>query len=472
MRVPQIVLGLGWMLACAPMERDASGDVTEDTATPTRVHVALDARRSLIVTDRAVLEARRSWGVERFALRRVLGQLADEAAVPGVDAAALFQQLWDTQNPAPGFTGRGAHCDDTQQTLEGQPNSCRPADGKQAAGDGDVALDGYVPTALVNRFDLAPVDGHACGEYRIVYAKSTKTPGRALIIFEAELANPRPELGLEGCRPVQALWGRLSEPGLSPEDRAALLEALYFEGIGGFAPVVTLAAFARGAGQVRTNQFIDRPWTLKEFELAAPCDSGTCDLLFVPVRVKHNPPAQLFAGDDPAFVAELLACVDDLTADALPGISLGGMSEAFDAAESADTAASDYATVFQKRGRGLAAQLASRLAAQGSPLSPLDVVRRAHSQSCIGCHQRAARQALGGGLVWPRSLGFVHVSESLEDGPEGPRYLISPALTDVLLPARLEVMDTFLGWGAAAVVARAERLARGPTRTLGGATVH
>lgn len=472
MRVTLFVVGLGSMLACAPEGGGVIGDSTEDTAAPTRVHAPLDARRSLMITDRAVLGARRGWGAERFALRRVLDHLADEAGVPGVDATALFRQLWDTQNRAPGFTGRGAHCDDAQQTLAGQPNSCRPADGKQATGDVDATLDGYVPTALVNRFDLAPLDGHACGEYRIVYAKSATTPGRALIIFEAELANPRPHEGLEGCRPVQALWGRLSEPGLTPEARAELLDALYFEGVGEFAPVLTLAAFARGSGQIRTNQFIDRPWTLKEFELAHTCTDGACELLFEPVRVKHNPPARLFAGEDPAFVAELLSCVESLSADTLAGISLGGMSEAFDAAESADSGNSDYATVFLKRGRGLEAQLAARLAAQGSTLSPLDVVRRAHSQSCIGCHQRTARQPLGGGLVWPRSLGFVHVSETLEDGPEGPRYQISPALTDVLLPARLEVMDTFLGWGAEAVVARAERLARGPTRTLGGATVH
>ena len=67
----------------------------------------------------------------------------------------------------------------------------------------------FVPTALANRFDLAPKSGADCGEYRIVYAMvgGQMTDGRAFLIFEGRLPNPTPSQGLTGCAPVEAAWG-------------------------------------------------------------------------------------------------------------------------------------------------------------------------------------------------------------------------------------------------------------------------
>src|SRR6185295_9531470 len=63
----------------------------------------------------------------------------------------------------------------------------------------------FEPVAVFNRFDLAPATGATCGEYRVVYAMSSTSAtihGRAFLIFEAALPNPKPALGIDGCLPV------------------------------------------------------------------------------------------------------------------------------------------------------------------------------------------------------------------------------------------------------------------------------
>src|SRR5882724_5749408 len=49
--------------------------------------------------------------------------------------------------------------------------------------------------------------------------------------------------------------------------------------------------------------------------------------------------------------------------------------------------------------------------------------------SCAGCHRLNNGVAVGGGLVWPKSLGFTHVSEQATEVVDGvTRFVISPAL--------------------------------------------
>src|SRR6185369_17666643 len=64
----------------------------------------------------------------------------------------------------------------------------------------------FFPTALTNRFDLAPRNGAHCGEYRIVYALGDANGSRDFIIFEGILPNPNPSCGIESCRPVVKFW--------------------------------------------------------------------------------------------------------------------------------------------------------------------------------------------------------------------------------------------------------------------------
>jgi hypothetical protein len=84
-----------------------------------------------------------------------------------------------------------------------------------------------------------------------------------------------------------------------------------------------------------------------------------------------------------------------------------------------------------------------------SNLTPDEIILRAESQSCAGCHRLlnngSAGTALGGGLIWPPSLGFTHVTErqmEVVDGQE--RFLISPALISTFLPQRQKIMEDYL----------------------------
>jgi hypothetical protein len=91
-----------------------------------------------------------------------------------------------------------------------------------------------------------------------------------------------------------------------------------------------------------------------------------------------------------------------------------------------------------------AGALQTELTRIGSALTPANIVARAQTLSCAGCHQLSNGASLGGGLTWPASAGFVHSTEFQEAGPDGPRFRISPALTDVFLPARSSTMRAFL----------------------------
>ena len=64
--------------------------------------VTIDLRRSLVVTEKAILS--------RFSFERVLDQLVDQSGVDRLTPLDLFHQWWDTQNPHPGL-GWGPHCD-------------------------------------------------------------------------------------------------------------------------------------------------------------------------------------------------------------------------------------------------------------------------------------------------------------------------------------------------------------------------
>jgi hypothetical protein len=48
-------------------------------------------------------------------------------------------------------------------------------------------------------------------------------------------------------------------------------------------------------------------------------------------------------------------------------------------------------------------------------------------------------------LTWPPSVLFTHVEEQFtESGPDGARWPISPALTNVFLPERESIMEEYL----------------------------
>jgi len=409
----------------------------------------LDTRRSFAATEVDI--------TSQFSLQAVLNQLAAQNGTAGLSGADLFRELWDTQNPSPGqpdLPAGGPHCSDNGGTLNTFPYPCRTAEGQQAVTGASPNITSYSAVGLFNRFDLAPADGADCGEYRIVFAKTTGGGTRSFIIFEAVLPNPRTDLGLEGCRPVANFWRDLtSDP--TPSSRATKLKSFYFTGLTGFSPVVHYANYGanpRGVGQVRVNMFIGSPWFLREFKTSRTCPSTGCTLKFVPSTVKTNPFGGLFkAGSSlplaadfqtnffPSQVAALATGdVNTFNYTVPDKYNAGGSdSQTFGGVD-------DYLTQFNGN-TNLRNAIQAQLTTMGSPLTPENIVARAQALSCGGCHQSSTGANLGGGITFPFSAGFVHNTENQETGPEGQRFILSDALTLTFLPHRAQVMASFLG---------------------------
>ena len=474
-------LGLGAFGACAePGGADVTGGVdaaaAESTPSSERrgigvlgdagtasgigtlpLSVTLDARRSLAVTDQAI--------VDEFSLEAVLDQLVGQSDAPGMTALGLFQQFWDTQNDAATSAGRAAAC---TGTLNGFPYVCPRSEGAQARQDPfatPTGPEGYRAIGLFNRFDLAPADGSNCGEHRIVFARrsgETNALNRSLLIFEAVLDNPDRAQGLKGCAPVAEFWAELSAVD-SVQKRAKALKKFYFKGLPGFQPVVHVDNYGsvrgfRQTGQIRSNQFFSgpgEPWMLREFQLRQSCGSAPCTLQVVPDTVKVNPSPELFAAPSAAGNGPLDQPRRDFQNFFLT--QLGALSAAdinrfnYSVPDQFNTGDSqsqgprdDYAA---KLGPAFAQSVQASLGAQGINLTPQNVVNRSLALSCAGCHQLSNGDALGGGLAaWPASQGFTHVSErDPEAAPEGGlRFRVSPALTNVFLPHRKTVLASFL----------------------------
>jgi hypothetical protein len=467
----------------------SDAELAESDAALCDSHVAsIDARRSLAVTEQPILE--------RFSFERVMNRLVAQSRIPGLTATQLFQQWWDTQN-ASSNRSDGPHCDDVVDgelgtTINGFPYTCRntPEEGAQATCNPfkDQAC-AYMPIGLFNRFDLAPKDGATCGEYRMVFAKkSGQTNGRDrnLVIFEAAMPNPEPRKGLEGCRPIVNFWAELSTVS-SIKKRARMLEQFYFEGLSRSVPAAIdirhYGANEHGAGQVRTNQFVQdipttRIWSLREFKLDYQCKrvsrfKQSCSLEFVPVTDKNNPYGPLFAPESEKssdaqveFQAEFVSQVKSLAVDDPAAISMSTPDE-YDSAQSQANASeeSDLLVQFENGGR-LAEAIQTELdnLGLGTKLEPMDIIARAQTQTCAGCHHISNGTDLGNGLIWPASQGFTHVSERDPEVVNGvTRFTISDALTGTFLPARKTLMEQFL---------RGRTSFASHSRTIGGSHSH
>lgn len=420
------------------------GTTSQAVVSPSQV---VDTRKSIVVTDTAVLS--------QFPLVGVLDHLAAQNGNPAFTGTELFRQLWETQNaaasPATADLQPSAHCTDAGSTLNGFPNVCRPQEGAQANAANVTNVNSYSAIGLFNRFDLAPGDGANCGEYRVVYGKTAGGPGRSFIIFEAILPNPRRDLGIEGCRQVQAFWRDLTAAPIAT--RATALRNFYFNGLPGYSPVIHIGNYGSNfaaAGQIRINMFIQPVWDLKEFKLVRLCPGGVCELKARPVSVKVNPFGDLFNPASPnpqaaGFRAHFLTQVADLAVNdvnrfnyTVPDQFNTGHSDS-QTFGSEDDYLANFAgpSVFRN-------QIQAQLTAIGSALTPDQIVARALALSCAGCHQRSNNAALGGGLTFPPSAFFVHNLENTEVGPDGTRFMLSTALTGTFLPFRKNLVEEFL----------------------------
>jgi hypothetical protein len=420
----------------------------------------VDPRLSLMITDESV--------TARFTFEEFMARLASQSPIP-LTAQTLFDQWMDTNNAAPGL-GLGAHCNDTVDeagvaTKNGFAVQCPRAEGRQVGASvfDPASPDSYVAIALVNRFDLAslPAQGNDCGEYRIVFAKRsgmTDRLNRNLVVFEGVLPNPGHNgRDLSGCLPVVRFWNELSGIADTAE-RADRLHSFFYQGLPGFAPVVRAAAYGnastRAKGQVRTNQFMQRNWLLRQYSLQV--EGGV--LRFRPDPAKGNPEGLLFNEtiDHPkgaGFREAFLDAVASLRVNDVNRFNMDSLAETFKAFDSdaEDPLKTNYTNQFANS-PGFAASIQTRLTpTDGEPvLTPADIVARAQAMSCAGCHQLSNNRNVGGGITWPASLGFVHIAEDQTEpvpgaGADVRRFLISPALRDVYLPHRQRVMDAFVG---------------------------
>jgi len=437
-----------------------------------------DPSRSLFVTDAAALA--------KFPMEAVMNQIVTTGSTTGQSALSVFQQMMDTLNTQAGAkTQGGPHCDDVkvgdQGSINGFPIECPRAEGRFATSNPFAPApdpDGYEPVGIVNRFDLAPQNGANCGQHRLVYAKrsgKSSFSDRLLFIFEATLPNPNPSAGIAACLPVAEFWADLSTDS-DANSRATKLSNFYFNGLSGFAPVIKAAHYGFDGGvdtgQIRANLFSTPAnqalveWQLREFRLSQQCDSGNCSLIAKNTFVQVNPFGGLFGGGDGANATFQNGFLNQVSALASTNVNTIGMSVSGpdNAGQSTEQGTSnDYLTQAQNNAAFKQAITAKLAEISRTDLTADDILNRATTQSCAGCHQLSAGRSVGAGLTWPNSLGFVQISESSQ---------LSPALNETFLPFRAQVLANFINAQCSdAGPSLANNGHVDPKRTIGGGLV-
>jgi len=218
-------------------------------------------------------------------------------------------------------------------------------------------------------------------------------------------------------------------------------------------PVLEIENFMANSGQIRTNQFSDfaQGWNLKEYKISL--DNGFNTLAVT--TVKNNPMASLFNMENGTeflqqFSNNVLSLVGNISF-----ISMPPFDDRFNNVEShasGNIEENQFRDPFEvSKGSSFESRIFVLLDNVRSDLTVDQVINRATAMTCGGCHQPSSfgltlPDAVGPGLSWPESGGFVHVNENAIDGV----FPLSPALTDVFLPDRLEALETYLSTGVEA----------------------
>jgi hypothetical protein len=362
------------------------------------------------------------------------------------DPVALYQQIWDSYATADeAQIPEAIHCGDETTggvpTLNGYPIDCNRQERFQVEN-----LGFFFPTAFVNRIDLAPANGAHCGQQRMIFASNAQN--RAFVIVEAQIPNPAPELGIEGCVPLAKFW--LEQNAIDdPFTRGQRLAQAFLFGdpelaAFGFGPFYTAENITVGSGQIRTNTFDQDPWALREFKLALDGDA----LRAVPFPVAESPHGALWNENvmlpqGPACRENFLSALEGLLTDDMSRMSFVVDGPCKDS-ESRNDFSQDYSSQLSD---GFREELEARLL--GTGLGADDIASRAQfAGSCIGCHMEARGRFLGNGVVAPAPFDFPQVSEFAQQcagGEQGACFPPSNALTQTFLPGRMQVMSTLLG---------------------------
>lgn len=410
----------------------------------------LDVKSSLIVHDDATLDAT---GID---LASVFDRLT-AGAENGQTGAQLFRQFWDNQLSA-STLGSSIICNGQ---FNGFPIVCDRFEAIFATGLSQEELladmQSFRLLAAVNRMELHN-QWQDCGEHRLVFGKIIN--GRNFLIFEARLPNPTPG-DPSGCANVVNFWDGMSnlDPQTQSSERAARLRGFFLEGDVTGSPVIAAEHFMSASGQIRTNQFMQSPWLLRENKLARTCDP-VCRITAHPVSVKENPFGELFNPALPSGspLTGLAAEFQGVFVQNLVSLTTGNMVELkndFPDKFNNGQSHSDFPNLIENEfarhfGGNLASEFGVRLTqqlqgvtdARGAPLTAEQVIARSTALNCGGCHQPGffgltqpgsiGAMRLPNGVIidsWPDTLGFVHVDEQRS---------LSPALEQVFLPARLQ----------------------------------
>ena len=442
----------GWISACI-LGMASTGTLTYAASciAPASSSPPLDPalRRTVVVTDAAVLND----PAVDFSLGRTLGNIIK--TTPGmIDSQAerialltsLIRSFHATSHLNP----------DSQVTFPVPLRQAETALDPIALLD-KASSDGMHVVGLFNRYDLAPSDFSTCGEHRIVYAKKSAGPtNRFLLIFEAALDNPKPDLGAEGCRPIAQFWDSLKTK--TGNELATALSKFYYDGLSpGIKPVVHFSHYGLPFGQVRGNLFIQQPWQLREWRISL---SGDGSPVFTAVTVKSNPFPPLYSGptsgEDPKITALRLQFQTEFVGSRLPelvsvdqGGIIGNPEPAIDLFFQLGATFPNRFNGFESTSQGppppggpdenpatiappdLKNKITQRLTQIGvgsaCELTQEHILNRAGALSCGGCHHFTIGKPIANDVNWPPSNGFVHIDENGN---------LSQALEQFFLPAR------------------------------------
>ncbi len=403
---------------------------------------------SLLINDPNVLN------MTGITLRQVFGNLADYF---DPDAVPLFKQFWASQKSMP-VEGSPFICSGAMSDF---PIICdRPETDVATLSDfeAEQEMNLYQLTAVVNRMDLRKPNWADCGEQRLIFAIPNDPRGRNFLNFEARVPNPI-QGSAEGCRPLIEFWQEL--PNLNPMDQSMRIRQLFVDfSPESSLPIMTRQNFESMSGQIRSNQFMGGEWLLKEHKLNSGCDFRRCGVMVETVSVKENPFGPLFDPNLPMSGGPLAITAADFQSDfvflALEGLSSANLAELklqtpeqYNSNQSfaagPETMDNNYLMHFTSGGPSpfadqIFSMIFDKTNADGSPLLPEQVVARASTQTCGGCHNPESIGISEPGVIgtlalpngdiidrWPRSLDFVHIDEFGN---------LSPALQDVFIPLR------------------------------------
>jgi hypothetical protein len=385
---------------------------------------------------------------DAVSLRDVFGALTTNGGFAG-EPELLFDQIYDSFAQAPGQVSSAKHCGDEttdgRPSLNGFPLDCDRFEAQQVG-----QMDGFRATAFVNRIDLAPTNGAHCGQQRIIF--SSQNLPRSLMIVEAQVPNPHPELGIQGCRALAEFWVAQDQIADPVERGQRLRQAFLFGDVPGledFPPFFRAENLTVGSGQIRVNTFNSDPWTLREFKLAVDGES----LQAIPFPVAESPNGFLWneatdLAQGPACRESFLSAMDGLLTNDMSAMGFVVDGPCRNSESRNDFFTEDY-RIHLRSSPGFRSQIEEKLASVGSPLSADDIANRARfAGSCIGCHMEGRGQSLGDGVFSPPSEDFPMVVEfpsACRDDRTQACFSPSGALTNVFLPGRMRTMAATFG---------------------------